>query len=407
MCRTASGAALGVVSHARRSACVTDSLHAARAITSAPPPRVSPRQRLVAAIAMLASSSRRPTCEIVVRGARERRAPRSRGERSRTQQSQSCSYSRQAAYRATRRRLLVAARAWAHLKRALPHTIRRNRPHAGRAWWSVGYGAGPASGANDGAWRAVRGGGGGGSQQRSRVAATAALLRPSSSWAAYPATPRRNQKFASSSSASARCARSSSRRGAVTRAPRARSSRWAAARRRPSRRSTAATACARARTRSRCATRLRKGLRRRRRLGAPPQQTQRGAHDTKLFVGTLPRGADEAMLRPVFAAFGEITEIFFPPSNSRTGQQCAFVTYADASSLGRPSPRCTASTASRGARTRSSSAGRTSEATPTPQQGRVRARRRRAGMPGAEWGCRALGWGCREPASSPTRRCSR
>ena len=40
------------------------------------------------------------------------------------------------------------------------------------------------------------------------------------------------------------------------------------------------------------------------------------------------------MLRPVFAAFGEITEIFFPPSNSRTGQQCAFVTYADASSCG-------------------------------------------------------------------------
>ena len=67
---------------------------------------------------------------------------------------------------------------------------------------------------------------------------------------------------------------------------------------------------------------------------APPQQTPRGAHDTKLFVGTLPRGADEAMLRPVFAAFGEITEIFFPPSNSRTGQQCAFVTYADASSCG-------------------------------------------------------------------------
>ena len=69
-------------------------------------------------------------------------------------------------------------------------------------------------------------------------------------------------------------------------------------------------------------------------MPAPPQQTQRGAHDTKLFVGTLPRGADEAMLRPVFAAFGEITEIFFPPSNSRTGQQCAFVTYADASSCG-------------------------------------------------------------------------
>lgn len=57
-----------------------------------------------------------------------------------------------------------------------------------------------------------------------------------------------------------------------------------------------------------------------------------GAHNvppdgTKLFVGGLPGYCDESTIRPLFSQFGELTEVFFLPNNSKTGQRCAFVRY--------------------------------------------------------------------------------
>ena len=47
-----------------------------------------------------------------------------------------------------------------------------------------------------------------------------------------------------------------------------------------------------------------------------------------LFVGGLPADIEESLLRPIFAPHGELSEVICLPNKSRTGQRCAFVTYA-------------------------------------------------------------------------------
>ena len=170
---------------------------------------------------------------------------------------------------------------------------------------------------------------------------------------AYPATLATDRRCASTASASsARFARLHPRRGARWHRAAARAivTLGGGAAARPSRRSEVAEVHAESSAaRSRCDTRL---------AAAPPpppgapaaDAARRARHAAPPSSSFLPRGADEAMLRRSFAAFGEITESA-SCSTTSTGrsQQCAFVTYADASSSGRPSPRCTARPLLRGA----------------------------------------------------------
>ncbi|KAL1525150.1 hypothetical protein AB1Y20_020021 [Prymnesium parvum] len=67
-------------------------------------------------------------------------------------------------------------------------------------------------------------------------------------------------------------------------------------------------------------------------VGATHGQSPATVDGLKLFVGSLPGYCDESMLLTIFAPFGEVSEIFFLPNNSKTGQRCAFVRYTALSS---------------------------------------------------------------------------
>jgi len=56
------------------------------------------------------------------------------------------------------------------------------------------------------------------------------------------------------------------------------------------------------------------------------------AGQTKLFIGTIPVGTTEAMLRREFERFGQVTEIFLKHDTANEGRMWGFLSYADAQS---------------------------------------------------------------------------
>merc|ERR1719217_1787366 len=53
------------------------------------------------------------------------------------------------------------------------------------------------------------------------------------------------------------------------------------------------------------------------------------SNNTKLFVGSIPQGTTESMLREEFERFGPVVEIFLKSDNTEEGRMWAFVTYGD------------------------------------------------------------------------------